>query len=479
MVRTSVLALGAAAGLAWTPLPGWQSPPPPSVQQLTVRTLRFYRAEANRTRIKAFFEVPYALLDPPAGDSARSLAYRVDVALTDSTGLTLLGQGWWGHGRADLRETGASTMEMIDFAVAPGRYRLTVRVRDSISGRSAEARSTIEGFERQPAASDLWLAPRIRGVETQDSVPRPGELREGNNLVTAAAQLVLTPLRPMVYYVVEAYSGEERSGTLSIAVIDSTDGLVVKAPPVPLTVSAGGGVLSGRMDLTGLPGGDYTMRLSLEFDRDTVQRESGFTMRGMKETLAVDSVVRRASGTEAESYFVAMSAKQLDEAKAPLLYLAKPGELSSYDRDLSVMAKRRFLEEFWKRRDPTPGTPANQARDDFYQAIAYANREFREGGRATVPGWRSDRGRIFAKAGVPDDILRRQQEGTAPPYQVWRYTGDRNRYYIFADRTGFGAYNLIATNDLHENSLANWRDLLGYDAVEDVGHYLGLNFLAY
>ena len=280
MVRTSVLALGAVAGLAGTPLPGWQSPPPPSAQPLTVRTLRFYRAEANRTRIKAFFEVPSALLEPPAGDSARSRAYRVDVALTDSTGLTLLGQGWWGHGRVDLRDTGASTMEMIDFAVAPGKYRLTVRVRDSISGRSAEAMSTIEGFEGQPAASDLWLAPRIRGVETQDSVPRPGELREGNNLVTAAAHLVLTPLRPMAYYVVEAYSAEERSGTLSIAVIDSIDAVVVKAPPVPVKVSAGGGVLSGRMDLTGLPGGDYTMRLSLAFDRDTVKRESGFTMRG-------------------------------------------------------------------------------------------------------------------------------------------------------------------------------------------------------
>jgi GWxTD domain-containing protein len=482
MVRTSVLALGAVAGLAWTPLPGWQSPRAPSEQQLTVRTLRFYRAEANRTRIKAFFEVSYALLEPPPGDSTQSLAYRVDVALTDSTGLTLLRQGWWGHGPADLRQTGAATMEMIDFAVAPGKYRLAVQVRDSVSGRSVETSSPIEGFQGPPDASDLWLAPKIREVEAQDSVPRPGELREGNNLVTAAAHLVLTPLRPMAYYVVEAYSAEERSGTVSIAVVDSSDGMVVQASPVPVKVSAGGGVLSGRMDLTGLPPGDYTMRLSLAFERDTVQRESGFTMRGMKETLAVDSAIKQAGGgTEAaeESYFGAMTAKQLDEAKAPLLYVAKPGELSSYKRDLSVTAKRRFLNEFWQRRDPTPGTAANEAREDFYNAIAYVNREFKEGGRNTVPGWRSDRGRIYTKSGAPDDILRRQQEGSAPRYQVWRYTRDRNRYYIFADRTGFGAYNLIATNDVSENGLANWRELLGYDAVEDVGRFLGMNFLAY
>jgi GWxTD domain-containing protein len=142
---------------------------------------------------------------------------------------------------------------------------------------------------------------------------------------------------------------------------------------------------------------------------------------------------------------------------------------------MSVAAKRRFLAEFWTRRDPTPGTDRNERREGFYEAIAYADRTYKEGGRKTVPGWRSDRGRVYAKYGKPDDVLQRQQEGQAPPYQVWRYTSGKGAYYIFVDRSGFGAYQLVYTNDLTERSLPNWGDLLGRRAVADAGQFLGVD----
>jgi GWxTD domain-containing protein len=199
----------------------------------------------------------------------------------------------------------------------------------------------------------------------------------------------------------------------------------------------------------------------------------------LQQTLVRDSVRRESERGTDEGYFAAMSEKELEDAKAPLLYIAEGGELSGWKKDLSLEAKRRFLTRFWQKRDPTPGTVRNERREVFYDAIAYANRAFREGGRNTVPGWRSDRGRIFAKYGKPDDIYHRQQEGNAPPYEVWRYTRNRDEYYIFADRTGFGAYNLLYTEDPHESRLANWGQIITYEAVEDIGRYLGKNLLAY
>jgi GWxTD domain-containing protein len=477
MLRSIVLSLGAVAGVASTPLPGWQAQqasPAKSDTQLALRALRFYRAEQNMTRVKSFVEVPYALLEPVPGSPM--LTYDVDVTVMDSAGLTLLRQKWQGHGRADLRALGGSTVEIIDFPIRPGLYRLKVNISDSVSGRSANATSTIRAFDSTTRASDLWLAPQIREAAT-DTVPGPGEVWQGKALVTAAPRMVLTPTSSKVYYLLEAYSSEERAGTMTMTVMNPHDSAVVQASR-PVTVSKGGGILTGQMDLAGLPPGDYRMRLSLGFENDTVRREADFSMQAMKEMLAAQPAIQRATGTEDEAYFANMTPKDLDLAVAPLTYLAKPGELSAYSPNLSLLAKRRFLNQFWKSRDPTPVTPANEARDQFYRVIEYANREFKEGGRASVPGWKSDRGRIYAKLGRPDDVLRRQQEGTAPRYEVWRYTRERNRYYIFADRTGFGAFNLIATNDLHEAGLANWREILGYDAVEDVGRYLGINFLA-
>jgi GWxTD domain-containing protein len=173
-----------------------------------------------------------------------------------------------------------------------------------------------------------------------------------------------------------------------------------------------------------------------------------------------------------------MSGAELDDAKAPLLYVAEGGELSPWQASLSLDAKRRFLANFWQRRDPTPGTARNERREAFYQAIAFANKEYKEGGRNVVAGWRTDRGRIFARNGKPDDVFRRQNEGLAPPYEVWRYTKGKGAYYIFADRTGFGAYQLIFSNDLREPGIASWGTVIGRKAVDEAGEFLGVDLSA-
>jgi GWxTD domain-containing protein len=140
---------------------------------------------------------------------------------------------------------------------------------------------------------------------------------------------------------------------------------------------------------------------------------------------------------------------------------------------LSVEAKRRFLAEFWQKRDPTPGTSRNERREQFYAAIDYANKTFREGGRNPVSGWRSDRGRIFIRNGAPDQVLRREREGRAPPYEVWSYAKGKGGYYIFADRSGFGAFTLLTSNDLREPGEPAWGSVLGTPAVEDASRFLG------
>jgi GWxTD domain-containing protein len=465
------IATGVAAVLAATALTATQSD-----KGVMVRMIRFYRAEAQRTRIKAFIEIPYSLLTP-AGPQAR-LAYKVAVQLADSTGLTLLQQTWWGHGRSDLQQAGASAMEILDFAVAPGKYRLNVAVQDSISGESKVVSTQVQGFESAPRISDLWLAPRARLPSTGDTVPMPGEVREGTMLVTAAAQTILTPLRATVYYLVEVYSGAPQQGAMHLTVEDSTGAAVVRTPPAPITVAAGGGILQGQLDLAGLPAGRYTMKFSLDSGPDSVSESADFVMRGLEETLDRDTLERAARVVTDVGYFEQMNPAQLDQAAAPLQYIAEGSELAPYSKELSLEAKRRFLTQFWAKRDPTPATPTNEARLRFYEAIAYANRSFTAGGRRPVPGWKSDRGRIYAKFGAADDHLSRQQEGRAPRYEIWRYTRERSRYYIFADRTGFGDFKLITTNDTKESSLANWQEILGLDAVADVERFLGIRLVA-
>ena len=96
------------------------------------------------------------------------------------------------------------------------------------------------------------------------------------------------------------------------------------------------------------------MVAALQLGGKTVERAAGFTMAGLDETLEKDVVRREAAKVTDEGYFEAMSQEELELAKEPLVIVAESGELNKWSSDLSLRAKRRFLVDFWKRRDPTP-----------------------------------------------------------------------------------------------------------------------------
>jgi len=90
----------------------------------------------------------------------------------------------------------------------------------------------------------------------------------------------------------------------------------------------------------------------------------------------------------------------------------------------------QFIEAFWQRRDPTPDTIENEFKEEHYRRMAYANEHFAAG----IPGWKSDRGRIYVMYGPADEIEshpsggsyeRPMEEGGGEtstfPFEDWRY----------------------------------------------------------
>lgn len=168
----------------------------------------------------------------------------------------------------------------------------------------------------------------------------------------------------------------------------------------------------------------------------------------------------------ARDRFESATELQLDSLYAPLVYLMHEDEQGTY-ASLSVDDKRVFLRRFWARRTP-------KAAKEFNARIGTVNRKFSEygptaHGTAPVPGWRTDRGRIYLEYGPPDITLSRRGLGRTLPFSVWKYTqgNQRPRKYCFVDITGFGNYVLVYSNDSREPSRSNWRQLLGDDGYAD------------
>ena len=117
--------------------------------------------------------------------------------------------------------------------------------------------------------------------------------------------------------------------------------------------------------------------------------------------------------------------------------------------------RENFIENFWRRRDPNPDTEENEYREEYYERIAYANEHFTSG----IPGWKTDRGRIYIAWGKPDEIEshpsggaydRPSYEGggstTTYPFETWFYrhldnVGDGVEIE-FVDPTGSGEYRI-------------------------------------
>ncbi|MBN2266351.1 MAG: GWxTD domain-containing protein, partial [Candidatus Aminicenantes bacterium] len=87
---------------------------------------------------------------------------------------------------------------------------------------------------------------------------------------------------------------------------------------------------------------------------------------------------------------------------------------------LAPEAREDFIEDFWERRDPTPGTPENEYRTEYYNRITRSNRLFSGGGS---PGWLQDRGRVYITLGPPDNRITYPRGITfyGLPTEIWWY----------------------------------------------------------
>jgi len=110
-----------------------------------------------------------------------------------------------------------------------------------------------------------------------------------------------------------------------------------------------------------------------------------------------------------------------------------------------------FVEQFWQRRDPTPDTVRNEYKEEHYRRIAYANEHFAQ----AIPGWETDRGRVYILYGRPVRIKADPARGLGDrvkPTLQWHYDsipGYAGVDLIFVDVCRCGDYRL-------ETPLKNW-----------------------
>ena len=140
-----------------------------------------------------------------------------------------------------------------------------------------------------------------------------------------------------------------------------------------------------------------------------------------------------------------------------LRYYVAPHRLAAM-RDAPPDARAGLWAAFLRDTDPIPQTPQHEGLRDYFGRIAQANTRFREEG---LPGWQTDRGRVFIALGTPDQVYEPNiadfsQRGRT---QVWDYRTQRLQV-VFIDQTGFGRWKMNLSSETEFEAAAR-RALVG------------------
>jgi len=161
-------------------------------------------------------------------------------------------------------------------------------------------------------------------------------------------------------------------------------------------------------------------------------------------------------------------------------YIITDEERAAFKRLSTDEEREQFIEQFWLRRDPSPDTAENEFKEEHYRRIAYANERFASG----IPGWKTDRGRIYITYGPPDEneshpsggsYERPYEEGggttSTYPFEKWRYRwieGIGTDVIIeFVDPTMTGEYRM--TMDPSEKDALLMVPNAGLTLIEQMG----------
>src|SRR5271170_192818 len=138
-----------------------------------------------------------------------------------------------------------------------------------------------------------------------------------------------------------------------------------------------------------------------------------------------------------------------------VVYIISPDERNAFLQLATNEEREQFIEQFWLRRSGNPDLPDNDFKEEHYRRIAYANEHYASG----IPGWKTDRGKMYIIWGPPDEIDSHPTGGTYDrpvdegggttstyPWETWRWRYlegiGENIILEFVDPSGSGEYHM-------------------------------------
>ena len=446
---------------------------------LRVLLLRTWQPD-DLTIVDGVANVPLAML---AGGTTGT--YRFELSISDAAGNSLYRDSWErelsAKAAAFVEGSGTDLLETFRFGVAPGDYVVEVLAYPTDApDLGTRTQVPLVAFSEKPEASDLILASRVEPL-SDGAGGGSWSITHGDIGINAAARTVVLAQEPHIYYYIEFYGHDSAEVLVAQAHVMSGDRIVFRTAATSVEVPPGGLPFTGRVSLSGLPPGQYSLAMVLE-GAETFTRTADFTMLGPSEA----AVAATRERSEEAEYFASLSDTELLETFGGVAVLVTESEREMYEA-FPPNAKRAYLAEFFAKNDPDPASAGNVFLDEYIERIGVIRARWGENvGESERLPWTTDMGRIYLKYGEPpervinynpspdgDPMTIVGSSGGEPPYEIWRYR-TTSFVYLFIEENRMNAWRLMYTTDPYVNSLADWYRRVGPQALRDLRNF-GIN----
>lgn len=336
---------------------------------------------------------------------------------------------------------GSRFVDMLEASLSPQNLSLEVEIADSVSGLKGHVSMQVDirEFSSSLSMSDLMLSSQLQKAGANDIFDKGGisVIPRAERIFSAS----VGDTKLYVFYEVSNLSID--SGTAHYMVrykINSSNGQQVYSNEIPaLETQRPGSTRLEVIPLQSLPTGHYRLQVQV-------------TDLGTNETLLQERLFSYDSGNKQEETYLPMAKEDIERYYDQIKYVATEEEKQRFKKS-SPGDKLEFLLNFWKMRDPDPGTEENEFMTEHFNRLAYCEQEI-------SGGIDSDMGRIYIAYGQPLEIEREfSRLDFTKPVEIWTYAIEGRIEFVFVDRARDGEYTLVHSTQKDEIFNPDWKEM--------------------
>ncbi len=429
-----------------------------------------FRSSGDKVILEVYLMIPRQQMTYTKPDTLDEYLTRgfIQVGLAQNDSIRLLDRWPFTDTADSLGEIKAtqSIPDMSIFEANPGDYELIAQVIDLNSDK--------RGVYRKPITLHLFDQKHITLSEIElASIVQPTSKKsiftKYKQDIVPNASLTFGLGTPVMYSYAEIYNmqypSDKDSFEVDYKVLDLNGNPVKELPTVVHHKVGKSSIDLGGLNVVGLSSGVYFYRIKV-----TDLATGEVAARTKKFYVYKPGEKFNTTPTFAGVNYNTMTEEQVDEEFNKLTPIITDKDRKTFN-NASLEGKRNFLKQFWKAHDTNPSTAVNEFQQQYMQRLEYVKEHF---GSSQVPGYKSDRGRVYLVYGPPDEIERNPVNLGGKPNQTWYYNGIQGGViFVFVDKTGFGSYELVHSTARNEIYDPNWQRYIDATStgVQDQGFH--------